>query len=163
LVRRAVDQAVEAATEAYGAFECNICFEVATEPVVTLCGHMYCWPCLYRWLAPPLGRTHCPVCKGLVDATKVIPLYGRRDQPSAQLTSSPCKPPDAAAAASSPDDGHLPPHERGLEPVPCRPRSLRTDSSPPLAVRALAFAAACPSCLCGYTESSKADRRLLPL
>ena len=83
LVHRAVDQAVEAAAEAYGAFECNICFDIATEPVVTLCGHMYCWPCLYRWLAPPLGRTHCPVCKGLVDATKVIPLYGRRDQPPA--------------------------------------------------------------------------------
>jgi len=149
LVHRAVDQAVEAAAEAYGAFECNICFDIATEPVVTLCGHMYCWPCLYRWLAPPLGRTHCPVCKGLVDATKVIPLYGRRDQPPAQLTSSPSKPNPAAASSSSPnDDAHLPPHERGLEPVPCRPRSLRTDSSPPLAVRALPPQAAFPSRPC---------------
>jgi E3 ubiquitin-protein ligase RNF5 len=30
-------------------FECNICLELASEPVVTLCGHLYCWPCLYRW------------------------------------------------------------------------------------------------------------------
>lgn len=31
------------------AFECNICYDVAESPVVTLCGHLYCWPCLYRW------------------------------------------------------------------------------------------------------------------
>jgi hypothetical protein len=30
------------------AFECNICLELASQPVVTLCGHLYCWPCLYR-------------------------------------------------------------------------------------------------------------------
>ena len=30
------------------AFECNICYDLAQSPVVTLCGHLYCWPCLYR-------------------------------------------------------------------------------------------------------------------
>lgn len=30
-------------------YECNICYDVATEPVVTMCGHLYCWPCLYRY------------------------------------------------------------------------------------------------------------------
>ena len=33
-------------------YECNICYEVATEPVVTMCGHLYCWPCLYRYAVP---------------------------------------------------------------------------------------------------------------
>lgn len=28
-------------------FECVICMETAKEPVVTKCGHLYCWPCIY--------------------------------------------------------------------------------------------------------------------
>jgi len=34
-------------------FVCAICLEtVSNEPVVTRCGHLYCWPCLYQWLQP---------------------------------------------------------------------------------------------------------------
>lgn len=28
-------------------FECNICLEIATEPILTNCGHLFCWPCIY--------------------------------------------------------------------------------------------------------------------
>ena len=28
-------------------FECTICLESAKEPVVTKCGHIFCWPCIY--------------------------------------------------------------------------------------------------------------------
>ncbi|CAM9835309.1 unnamed protein product, partial [Laminaria digitata] len=56
-------------------FECNICLDGVTEPVVTRCGHLFCWPCLYRWLNT--NQTECPVCKAGVTATNVIPLYGR--------------------------------------------------------------------------------------
>ena len=31
-----------------GDFDCNVCYDTAREPVVTMCGHLYCWPCLYR-------------------------------------------------------------------------------------------------------------------
>lgn len=51
----AVAQPSEQPEEGNSAFECNICYELAQEPVVTLCGHLYCWPCIYRWDMPPRG------------------------------------------------------------------------------------------------------------
>ncbi len=60
-----------------GSFDCNICLELAQEPVVTLCGHLFCWPCLYRWLQMHSVCQECPVCKASVEEEKVIPLYGR--------------------------------------------------------------------------------------
>lgn len=50
---------------------------MASEPVVTLCGHLYCWSCLYRWLQVQSHCRTCPVCKAGVDRDKVIPIYGR--------------------------------------------------------------------------------------
>lgn len=60
-----------------GMFSCNICMEMASDPVVTLCGHLYCWPCLYRWLHTQKSVRTCPVCKAGVDRDKVIPVFGR--------------------------------------------------------------------------------------
>lgn len=62
-------------------FECNICFELAQDPVITLCGHLYCWPCLYKWLKGHSQSHECPVCKALIDEEKAIPLYGRGKTP----------------------------------------------------------------------------------
>lgn len=58
-------------------YECNICYDVASEPVVTLCGHLYCWPCLYRWMQVQSACKVCPVCKAGIEEGKVIPIYGR--------------------------------------------------------------------------------------
>ncbi|KAJ8762199.1 hypothetical protein K2173_007355 [Erythroxylum novogranatense] len=60
-----------------GNFECNICFDLAQEPIVTLCGHLFCWPCLYKWLRFHSQSHECPVCKALVEEEKLVPLYGR--------------------------------------------------------------------------------------
>lgn len=67
-----------------GCFECNICLDSAHEPVVTLCGHLYCWPCIYKWLQVPSASDElnqlqqtCPVCKANISASSVVPLYGR--------------------------------------------------------------------------------------
>ncbi|GLT73834.1 hypothetical protein SLA2020_456670 [Shorea laevis] len=60
-----------------GDFECNICFELAQDPIVTLCGHLFCWPCLYKWLHIHSHSQECPVCKALIEEEKLVPLYGR--------------------------------------------------------------------------------------
>ncbi|XP_072971977.1 uncharacterized protein [Typha angustifolia] len=65
-----------------GSFECNICFELAQDPIVTLCGHLFCWPCLYKWLHLHAHSQECPVCKAVVEEEKLVPLYGRGKTPS---------------------------------------------------------------------------------
>ncbi|KAI5581606.1 hypothetical protein POPTR_007G031600v4 [Populus trichocarpa] len=65
-----------------GDFECNICFELARDPIVTLCGHLYCWPCLYQWLHLHSHSHECPVCKAIIQEEKLVPLYGRGNSQS---------------------------------------------------------------------------------
>lgn len=68
-----------------GGFDCNICLDTVQDPVVTLCGHLYCWPCIYKWLnlqtisSRNQHEKHqkCPVCKAEVSYTTMVPLYGR--------------------------------------------------------------------------------------
>ncbi|KAK7272370.1 hypothetical protein RJT34_28911 [Clitoria ternatea] len=68
-----------------GGFDCNICLECVQDPVVTLCGHLYCWPCIYKWLnfhtVPSENEEkqmqQCPVCKSQISESSLVPLYGR--------------------------------------------------------------------------------------
>ncbi|CAH2241044.1 E3 ubiquitin-protein ligase RNF185-like [Pararge aegeria] len=57
--------------------ECNICLDTARDAVVSMCGHLFCWPCLHQWLETRPSRQVCPVCKAAISREKVIPLYGR--------------------------------------------------------------------------------------
>eukprot|EP00371_Babesia_bovis_P003454 XP_001612101.1 hypothetical protein [Babesia bovis T2Bo] len=56
-------------------YDCNICFEDVVDPVVTRCGHLFCWQCLLTWINKP--NDHCPVCHAGITKENVIPLYGR--------------------------------------------------------------------------------------
>lgn len=57
--------------------ECNICLEAAKLPVVSFCGHLFCWPCLYQWFKTKPRRPVCPVCKASINQRCVLPLYAR--------------------------------------------------------------------------------------
>ncbi|PWA50108.1 hypothetical protein CTI12_AA477660 [Artemisia annua] len=90
-----------------GTFECNICFDIAQDPVVTLCGHLFCWPCLYKWLQFHSHSHECPVCKSLVKGDNLVPIYGRGTSNS-----------------------NLRAHPLSIDEIPSRPASRR----PPTAV-----------------------------
>ncbi|XP_058729419.1 uncharacterized protein LOC131601582 isoform X2 [Vicia villosa] len=59
-----------------GFYDCNICLEVARDPVLTCCGHLFCWPCFYQLSYVYSRAKECPVCKGEVTEAGVIPIYG---------------------------------------------------------------------------------------
>ncbi|PIN19604.1 putative E3 ubiquitin ligase [Handroanthus impetiginosus] len=94
--------------EVVGDFQCNICFDLAQDPVITLCGHLHCWPCLYKWLKHHSQSHECPVCKALIDEDKLIPLYGR------------------GKTTTEPRSKPVP----GLE-IPNRPPGRRPETAPP--------------------------------
>ncbi|EPB90518.1 hypothetical protein HMPREF1544_02577, partial [Mucor circinelloides 1006PhL] len=52
-------------------------FDTAIHPVLTLCGHLFCWSCLAQWLNAQSRNPTCPVCKAGCGKDKVIPIYGR--------------------------------------------------------------------------------------
>ncbi|XVE94769.1 hypothetical protein REPUB_Repub02eG0037600 [Reevesia pubescens] len=91
-----------------GNFECNICFDLAQDPIVTLCGHLFCWPCLYKWLHIHSRSHECPVCKALIQEPKLVPLYGR------------------GKSSSDPRSKSIP----GVS-IPNRPAGQRPETAPP--------------------------------
>lgn len=55
-------------------FECKICMDVAKSPVVTQCGHLYCWDCILRWSDHKKSEMiECPVCNYALNVNKLIP------------------------------------------------------------------------------------------
>lgn len=60
-------------------FDCYVCLDLSKDPVVTNCGHLFCWSCLYRWLQVSEAK-ECPVCKGEVSVKTLTPIYGRGEK-----------------------------------------------------------------------------------
>lgn len=73
-------------------YDCNICLDTARDAVISMCGHLFCWPCLHTWFeAKPHNKT-CPVCKAALNKDKVIPVYGRggsSEDPRSKIPSRP--------------------------------------------------------------------------
>lgn len=76
-------QSTESEKTSSPCFDCSICLDFACDPVVTLCGHLYCWPCIYKWFdsqSTSLASDElpqCPVCKSEISEKTMVPLYGR--------------------------------------------------------------------------------------
>ncbi|CAJ0573429.1 unnamed protein product, partial [Mesorhabditis spiculigera] len=72
-------------------WDCHICLDTAQHAVVTLCGHLFCWNCLSQWLETRPNQV-CPVCKSVVQASNVIPIYGRGGDQSDPRQQTPPRP-----------------------------------------------------------------------
>lgn len=65
-------------------WKCPICLDALQQPVVTRCGHVFCWPCIHEWLR---RSNTCPVCHGEIEESHLIPIYGQGDE--ADISSPP--------------------------------------------------------------------------
>lgn len=116
-----------------GGFDCNICLDLVHEPVVTLCGHLYCWPCIYKWIHfrsvsnenadDPQQQPQCPVCKSEVSQKTLVPLYGRgrsegKESPHLGIV-VPRRPPSPTCGAHAISGSRPSLHQRrNMQPVP---------------------------------------------
>ena len=73
-------------------FECNICIDTAQEAVVSKCGHLYCWPCIYQWMSQKPHNPTCPVCKGAISKDTLTPIYGKYANQSDPRNQAPPRP-----------------------------------------------------------------------
>jgi len=58
--------------------KCNICHSDAFNSVLILCGHAFCWSCIYQWFETQtrnLRESSCPVCGSFASKTECIPIY----------------------------------------------------------------------------------------
>ena len=102
--------------------KCNICFELPEDPVVTRCGHLYCWACLHTWLQR--GSVECPVCKAGVSVNTVVPVYGSEsDARSASRRIHPCLHSRSTTSSSKESEGC----SQKNQTIPERPRAERLD------------------------------------
>ncbi|CAD8213087.1 unnamed protein product [Paramecium octaurelia] len=67
--------------EKYKKFQCKICLDLATEPVITPCGHLYCWQCIYTW-AQKKNPLLCPYCSNVFELDKVTTIFTGDSQES---------------------------------------------------------------------------------
>lgn len=55
-------------------WHCPICSKSIVNPIVTECGHVFCWKCIKDRINT---SNECPVCKHIIEIQKIIPVYGQ--------------------------------------------------------------------------------------
>lgn len=75
-----MDTEVKKVPENVGSFyDCNSCLYLARDPILTCCGHLFCWACFCKLPYVDSTAKECPVCEGEVTDSNVIPIYGNGD------------------------------------------------------------------------------------
>ena len=74
--------------------ECPVCFEPLRQPVITVCSHVFCRPCVSRLLdapaaaprpgpAPAADGAQCPLCRGPLRAGQLVEIPEQEQKPHA--------------------------------------------------------------------------------
>lgn len=63
-------------------YMCSICYLSPEGPVVTPCGHLFCWGCIYVWSQSTGGCRFCPTCRtrmGIEEVISVLAVDSKRE------------------------------------------------------------------------------------
>ena len=150
--KAAAQSSLEAAASA---FECNVCLELASDPVVTLCGHLYCWPCLYR----------CVACPGLLRCWAPHPMWCGLDTSLLAPAPRPDPPPGATRwMALHPTCKTCPVCKAGVEESKVRRTGCRGPARGTLLSHVLPFCRPAPQVVPLYGRgSTHGDPRKVPV
>ncbi|MCQ2820075.1 MAG: hypothetical protein MJ252_22645 [archaeon] len=58
---------------------CSICLGDPKLPVTAQCGHIFCWPCLKKWLSKKI-TLECPVCRNGIEQDRIIKLHTDKEE-----------------------------------------------------------------------------------
>lgn len=87
-------------------WKCPLCHKSLKSPVVTHCGHIYCWPCICEWLKE---SSACPKCNKFIQKDDLVPIYGQTGEANEHSV----PPPPKAHRVDPPPEEPRPAFNRG--------------------------------------------------
>ena len=99
--------------ESQSKYECRICLEPAKEPVITQCGHLYCWGCMDKWLSQNHSVLQCPMCKAGISREKLIPIFLDGEQADPRNVNRPRPRPQREQPQANPEYSRFPGFQNG--------------------------------------------------
>ncbi|CAD26023.2 similarity to HYPOTHETICAL ZINC FINGER PROTEIN (C3HC4 class) YQ57_CAEEL [Encephalitozoon cuniculi GB-M1] len=63
-------------------YTCSICYSQPEGPVLTPCGHLFCWGCIYIWSQSTGGCKFCPTCRcrmGIEEVISVLAVDSKKE------------------------------------------------------------------------------------